>query len=322
MTVVSTLLALGLVGLPAVTSIAYAQYPQKPLRMIVSATAASGPDVIARVFADKLGSLLGQRVVIENRPGAGGIVGMNALRQALADGYTLGSVHSGVITITPHTFREAAFDVDRDFEVVGMVVRTPMVFVAGTQAPGKSLAEAIALARANPEEIVIGNPQRASLPHLAAELLAQRSGARFRQVPFGTSGQGVRAVASGDIPYYVDGISAVMPLVRSGKLRALAVTADRVLPGLEGIPLATDAVPEVTANGWVAVIVPKATPEPAIERLNLEINSAIGMSDVTARFRDMGAYPMPGTIEDARRFVSGERELWAKVIRNAGIAAE
>ena len=321
MTLVSKMLAITLgLGLAGLAPIAHAQYPQKPLRMIVAGSAGGGPDVIARVLTDKLDPLLGKRVVVENRPGANGLIAMNALRQAPADGYTLGLVQAAIVTTTPLTYKEATYDIDRDYGTVGMVASTPFLFVANAHAPGKSLAEVIALARAKPDDVVIGNPQRASFPHLAAELLAQRSGVRFRQIPF-SSGQGVRAVVSGDIPYYVDGPN-VFPLVKSGTLRVLAVTADRVLPGLEGIPLAKDTVRELTVYGWFMVAVPKGTPAAAIQRLNLEINKAIGMSDVIGRFRDLGAYAMPGSIEDAQRFVRSEKELWAKVIREAGIAAE
>ena len=297
-------------------------YPAKAVRMIVTAPAASAPDIIARLVAERLDAALGQRVVVENRPGAGGIVAMNAVRESPADGYTLAFIQAAVATVTPFTFKAATYDIERDFETIGLVAYSPMLFVANNQANSKTIGELVNEARAKPDGITVGNPTRTSIPHLASELLAQRAKVKFQQVPFSTTSQALQALMNGDIPYYVDGAPPLMPLVRAGKIRVLAVASDRVLPGFEGIPLVRDAVSEVVANGWFMVAAPKGTPVAVVQRLNAEINRAIQTPEMTTRLRDFGTYPMPRTVDESRAFVKSETVLFGRVIQEAGIKAE
>ena len=318
-----TWIAIAGVAAAAVTTLAHAQsYPQKPVKMIVTAPAASAPDIIARLLADRLDQALAQRVVVENRPGAGGIVAMNAVRESPADGYTLAFIQAAVATVTPFTYKAAAYDMERDFEPVAMVAYSPMLFVANAQAPAKTIAETVSQAAAKPDFVTIGNPTRTSIPHLAAEMLGQRTGVRFQHVPFSSTSQGIQSLISGDISYYVDGAAPLMPLVRAGKIRALAIAADRVLPGMEGIPLVRDAVEGVVVNGWFVIAAPKGTPAAVIQRLNDEVNKAIQLPEVVTRFASLGTYSMPRTVAESRAFVKSETALFGKVIRDAGIRAE
>ena len=297
-------------------------YPQKQIKMIVPAPPGSAPDIIARMLGEKLGAALGQAVVVDSKPGAGGIVAMNLLRASPADGYTIALAQAAVVTVTPLTYKEATYDAERDFETVAMVANTPMLFVTGADSPAKTLADAIAMARAKPDEVAIGNPTRTSIPHLAAELMGQKAGVRFQQVPFSTTTQGIAAAVKGDIAFYADGVAPLIPLVRAGRLRAIAVAADRVLPGLEGIPLAKDTVPGLSVYGWFTIHAPKGTPPAVIQRLNTEVNNAVRQPDVIAKFREFGTYPMNGSIEDAQRFLKSEKALFAGVIREAGMKPE
>lgn len=298
-------------------------YPQKPVRLIVSAPAGTAPDITARLLGDKLDQALGQRILIDNRPAAQGIVAVRALRESAADGYALGFLQAAAAVVTPFTYKEASYDLERDLETVATVAYTPMVFVANSQAPAKTLAELVRVAKAGkPESITIGNPIRTSIPHLAAELLGQRTGVKFQHVSFTSTTQGIQALMNNDLPYYVDGTAPLMPFVKSGKLNAIAVASDRVLPGLEGIPLAKDTVRDLNVYGWFVVVAPKGTPAPVLQRLNAEINKAIGLPDVIAKFRDLGTYPLPGSLSEAQKFVKSEKELFSKVIREAGVSAE
>jgi tripartite-type tricarboxylate transporter receptor subunit TctC len=297
-------------------------FPDKSIRVVVTAPAASAPDIAMRLIADKLDAGFGQRIVVENRPGAGGIIAVTAVRQAPADGYTLGFLHAAVAIITPFTFKAANYEIDRDFEIVGTVAYSPMLFVANNQAPAKDLAEAVAHAKSRPNTVALGNPSLKSVPHLTGELLAQRTGGLFQQVPFSATTQGLQALMNGDIPYYVDGTTPLLPLVRSGKIRAIGLAADSVLPGLEGLPLAKDSVPGIVVTGWFLVFAPKGTPAPVVQRLNAELNKALVTPDVTQRFRDLGTYAMPRSVADSRAFVKAETERFAKVIKEAGIQAE
>jgi tripartite-type tricarboxylate transporter receptor subunit TctC len=297
-------------------------YPQKQIRMIVSSPPGSAPDIIARIIGEKLSQGLGQPVVIDNKPGAGGLVSMNLLRQSPPDGYTIGIPQAAVVTVTPLTYKEATYDIERDFETVATVANTPMLFVTAAESPAKNLADAIAMAKAKPDQIAIGNPTRTSIPHLAAEMLAQKTSVVFQQVPFSTTPQGIAAVVKGDVLFYVDGTAPLMPLVRSGRLRAIAVAAEKELAGLEGIPLAKDSVPGLSMYGWFMVAAPKGTPTAIVQRLNTEINNAIKLPDVVGKFREFGTYSMPGSVEDAQRFVKSEKALFSGVIRQAGLKAE
>jgi tripartite-type tricarboxylate transporter receptor subunit TctC len=297
-------------------------YPQKQIKLIVSSPPGSAPDIIARIIGEKLSQGLGQPVVIDNKPGAGGLVSMNLLRQSPPDGYTIGIPQAAVVTVTPLTYKEATYDIERDFETVATVANTPMLFVTAAESPAKNLADAIAMAKAKPDQIAIGNPTRTSIPHLAAEMLAQKTSVVFQQVPFSTTPQGIAAVVKGDVLFYVDGTAPLMPLVRSGRLRAIAVAAEKELAGLEGIPLAKDSVPGLSMYGWFMVAAPKGTPAAIVQRLNTEINNAIKLPDVVGKFREFGTYSMPGSVEDAQRFVKSEKALFSGVIRQAGLKAE
>jgi tripartite-type tricarboxylate transporter receptor subunit TctC len=301
---------------------AQAQFPSKPIRMIVSAPPGSAPDIAARLISDKLDSGLGQRVLIDNRPTANGIVAVQQLREAPPDGHTVLFLHAAAAVVNPFTYKAATYDTERDMDIVATIAVSPMLFVANAKAPAKTLTELIALAKQSPDTIVIGNPTRTTIPHLTAELLAQRSGAKFRQISFSSTPQAIQSLMSGDILYYVDGPAPLMPHVKAGKLTAMAVAADRVMPGLEGIALAKDAVRDLNVVGWFAVVAPKGVPGPVLQRLNAELNKAMMLPDVLARLRDFGTYPQPGTVEDATRFVREQKALFSGVIREAGVQPE
>ena len=297
-------------------------WPAKPIRLLVAAPAGSAPDLIARIMGDKLSRQLGQSVLIDNRPGAGGIITMNVLKAAPPDGYTLALPQAAVVVVTPSTYKEAGYDAVRDFETVAMVGKTPMLFVAHNAHPAKTLAEAASMARDKPESVSIGNPTRTSIPHLAAELLAQKMDARFQQVSFATTPQGIQAVVNGDISMYVDGVGPLLPLTKAGRMRALAVASDTELPGLEGIPLANKTVPGLNVYGWFILQAPKATPAPILKRLNTEVNKAMQEDDVVAKFREIGTYPTPGDVEASQHFVASEKALFGGVIRTLGLKPE
>lgn len=297
-------------------------FPSKPIRVLVASQAGSAPDIIARLVGDSMGRALGQPIIVDNRPGAGGVIVMNTLRNAPADGHTLALIHAAIATVTPLTYKAASFDIERDFESVGTVGVTPMLFAANRNFPAKTLAEAVAQARAKPDAVAAGNPSRTSIPHLANELLASKTGTKFQQVPFGSSPQGVQAMLAGDIPLYTDGVAPLIGLVKGGKINALAVSSDTVLPGLEGIPLAKDTVPGFVVYGWFAVHAPKGTPKAVLERLNAELNKSLARPDVVARLADFGTFPKASTLAEAAAFTHREKELFGGVVKSMGLLPE
>lgn len=297
-------------------------WPTKQVRIVVPAPAGSAPDIAARAIAEKLGAAWGVQAIIDNKPGAGCGIAMDATRLAPADGYTVVLAQAACVVVSPLTFKTFKADIDRDFAPVSIVGVTPMLIVANQAAPAKTLADVVAQAKAAPDKVTMGNPARTSIPHLAAELMAQQMGVKLFQVSFGSSGQATTAAVAGDVMYGLDGVAAMQPMVKAGKLRAIAVTSDKVLPGLESYPLAKDAVPGLEVFGWFALLAPKATPPAVITKLNDDVSKALVQSDVMAQFASFGTYPRPGSVQEASAFIKKEQTMWAKVIKDARIQAE
>jgi tripartite-type tricarboxylate transporter receptor subunit TctC len=311
-------LALGLVAAQAMAQ----AWPTKSIRLIVPAPAGSAPDIAARIIGDKLSKTLGQQVLIDNKPGAGGIVAMNLLKAAPNDGYTMTLAQAAVLVVTPFTYKEASYDAERDFDSVAMVGISPMVFVANPNHPAKNLTDAIAMVRAKPEAVSVGNPTRTSIPHLAAELMGLKTGTKFQQVSFANTGQGVQAVVNGDINMYVDGGGPLVALVKAGRMKMLAVASETELPGFEGIPLANKSVPGLNVSGWFMMLAPKGTPAAVVQRVNADVNKAMQEPDVQAKFREFVLYPTPGSVADTQKFLSQQKALFGGVIRDLGLKPE
>ena len=317
----SRTLLITLLGAAAISSWAQA-WPQKSIRLIVPAPAGSAPDLAARIIGEKLTASLGQSILVDNKPGAGGIVAMNLLKAAPADGYTIGLNQAAVVVVTPFTYKEASYDIERDFETFAIAGKTPMLFVINAAHPAKTLADAIAMAKAKPDQVAVGNPTRTSIPHLAAELAGIKTNVQFQQVSFANTAQGLQAVVNGDIAMYVDGVGPLIQLVKAGRLRALAVAAETELPGLESIPLVNKTIPGLNISGWFSLQAPKGTPAAVLERLNKDINLAMQQPDVLAKFREFGTYATPGSVADAQRFVKSEKDMFGGVIRALGMKPE
>ena len=306
----------------AVSGFATGAIANKPLTMVVPSAAGSAPDIVARLLGDELQSRLNQPVVIENRPGAGGIVATMAAKSAPADGNTVLLAQAAVVTLTPLLYRAAKYDMEKDFETVAVVADTPMLFVANPKAGIKSLGDLIAHAKAKPDELTLGSPSRGSVPHLSGELLEQFTGVRLRNVPMGTSGQAIQSVVGGDTQVSVDGIAPLLPLVKAGRMQALAVTSRDVLPGLEGLPLAKETVPEMVLSGWFMLFAGKGTPAARVKALNEAVNAALKSPQLIQKLQVSATYPVGGSVQDARSFLVREKKLWAGAAQKAGLQAE
>ncbi|GAA5233107.1 tripartite tricarboxylate transporter substrate binding protein [Verticiella sediminum] len=299
-----------------------ADYPDRTLRAIVPSPAGSAPDIITRLLAERMSRALGQSIVTENKPGGNGIIAMNELRRAKPDGYTFGVFHAAAAVVTPMMYKAADFDVQKDTDVVATIAYTPMLVVANTSTPYKSLEDVVQAAQAKPDDLVFGNPVHGSVPHLTAERIGQIRKAVFRQISFNGTSQAIQSTIGGDAQVYVDGVAPLLPLVQSGRLRALAVTADKELPGLEGIPLAKNTVPELVSTGWFVMLTPAGTPPEVTQRLHEEATKALAEPDMVERLKDLGTYPMPTSMADAQTFISNEKQIWRKVIDDAGVKPE
>ena len=298
-----------------------AAWGQEPIEIIVPAGAGSAPDIIARIVGDELSTRLKRPVVVNNRPGAGGIIAVMAAKSA-SNPDTLLLAQAAVVTVTPLTYRAARYDLETDMEPVVSVADTPMMFVANAEHGPKTLADALAAARKDPGAVALTTTSRGSIPHLTAELLVQTTGAPFNIVPTATTGQGIQTVVGGEAAMTVNGVAPLLPLVKSGRLKALAVTSAKVLPGLEGYPLAKDIVPGLQATGWFMLFAKKGTPSARVQQINQIVNTALQSPAVVDKLAKTANYPLGGSPADARAFLKQEKALWSGIVKNTDIHPE
>jgi len=316
-------LAIGIAGLLSESVFAQSgPWPQKTVRFIIPFPPGSGTDVMARVLANKLSEKWQQPVVVDNRPGASGVIGMQAVLSAAADGYTFSFAQGSAISVAPSTIKSANYDYKRDFIPVGMVATSPFLISVAGDSPYKTLEDLVNAAKAKPQSIEIADNGRATLPHLAAALLGINSGAEFLNVHYQGGAQGMQATIAGETKAQVEPLMTIFGMVQSGRMRVLASMSDRVEPGLEHYPLATKIYPGTTGQGWFAILAKKGVAPEVIQKLNADLNEALALPDVVAKYRDFAAYPRPGTPADLSKYIAEDQKKWIAVIDRLGIKPE
>jgi tripartite-type tricarboxylate transporter receptor subunit TctC len=315
-------LAASVAALPAVSRMAAAQtYPSRPVTLIVFVPAGGTPDIIARLVGQALSQRLGQSVVIDNRPGAGGNLALQAAARAAADGYTLLLVASPhVVNVT--LYEKSTVTVTRDIVPVASINNDSFVLLVNPSFPAKTVPELIAYAKANPGKINLGSSGTGNLTHLCGELFRMTTGIELVHVPYRGTPAAHTALLAGDTHAMFDAIGAAVPQIQSGALRPLGVTAPTRLRVLPDVPPIADAVPGFLVTGFLGIGVPKGTPAEIVERLNREVNAALADPAVKARMADLGSEPLPGSAADFAKLVAEETEKWAKVVKFAGLKAE
>jgi tripartite-type tricarboxylate transporter receptor subunit TctC len=296
-------------------------YPAKPIRIIVPYAAGGGTDAVARLTATKLSASMGQPVVVENRPGASANIGTDAVAKSAPDGYTV------LVTAPNFPTSEALFDKlgwrMEDFAPVIQLVRYANVLVASTASGIKGVDDLVARAKSQPGSLSFGTPGTASAAHLAVELLKIRSGIELPHIPYKGSGPLKNDLLGGHIPVGADGLAGQIDLIKSGKVRALAVLAPKRSSFAPDIPsLADHGVQDVDGTGWYGALVPAATPAPIVARLHKEFATAIQAGDVRERLTGLGVEPVAGSSEEFRAFLLNERRKWTEVIHSARIKAD
>jgi tripartite-type tricarboxylate transporter receptor subunit TctC len=297
-------------------------WPTKPVRMIIPFPPGSAPDVIARLLAERMGKTWGQAVFVDNRPGAGGIPGMSGLARSPNDGYTIGFVPAAVITITPEIYKNPQFNVDTDFVPISPIGTTPMLIVVNANSEYKTLDDLMAAAKAKPGTINFAAPQLNSIPHITGELVGKAKGGSFYTVPYPTVPAAITAVLSGEAIVTVDAPPSLLPNIKAGKLRALAVTSKARMPGFDNLPAANEAIRGFESIGWFSLYAPTGTPAAIVEQINRDINKIIQAPDLIERLAELAVYPKGGSAADLTAFVSEQRVLWKKVIQSMGIQAQ
>ncbi len=296
-------------------------YPTRPIRLIVPLAPAGGMDTIARGVAQKLTESLGQSVVVDNRSGGGGVIGVETVAHSTPDGYTL-LMMSSTSLIYPLMYK-ANYDMARDFSPIVQVTTQPYVIVVNPNVPVKSIAELIAYAKANPAKLNFASSGNGSLIHLMTELFKSMTGTQMTHVPYRGIGAAYPDLLGGQIQLIFASSISAMQLIHAGRLRALAVTGAKRAKALPDLPTVIESgVPGFVVNQWYAMLAAAGTPRAIIERLNRDTNKALTYPDIIARFTADGAEAAGGTPQMLAAHVKSEREKWAKVIKQAGIRGE
>jgi tripartite-type tricarboxylate transporter receptor subunit TctC len=295
-------------------------YPAKPIHILVPYAPGGITDIAARIVGAKLTEIWGQQVVVENKPGGNGFIAMTAGAKAAPDGYTLVMVTVGDVAINPAMFKEMPYDVERDLAPIAMVSDAPMVLAAHADAAFKSVAEAIAAAKAQPGRISVATPGNGSVNQIVLEWMALNTGTRFQHIPYKGGAPAAAALAAGDIPLGVLASSSVAPHVKSGRVRVLAVTmGKRSTLNPEWPTLQQEGVKEVDASNWTALFAPKATPQPVIDKLNAEVVKILKMPDVKERFAGGGVDTIPSSAAELDARVKQEAERFRAIVQKANI---
>jgi tripartite-type tricarboxylate transporter receptor subunit TctC len=296
-------------------------YPTRPVRIVAGFAAGGGVDITARLIGQWLNERLGQSFVTENRPGAGGNIGTEAVVNAAADGYTL-LLATVPNAVNASLYEKLNFNFIRDTVPVGGIIRVPMVILLNPSVPAKTVPEFIAYAKANPEKINMASAGNGSAPHMAGELFKMMAGVNLVHVPYRGQGPALTDLLGGDVQVLFATAPGTTDYIRTGKLRALAVTSASRAEVLPELPTVKDFVPGYEASQWYGISAPKNTPAAIVGKLNKEINAAIADPAMKARLAAIGGEPLPGSSADFGRLISEETEKWAKVVRAAGLRPE
>src|SRR5262245_13202832 len=309
--------------LSSLHSAAIAQdYPTRQINLIAPWPPGGAVDTLCRILGQKLTERLGKTVIIENRPGAGSVVGVAAAARAAPDGYTLVMAGSASLATSVTIYKKLPYDPTKDFAPVALITRIPFVLVTHPSLPVRSVAELIKLAKDKPGQLSYASGGPGSPHHLYTELFKTMAGIEIAHVPYKGSAQALTDVAAGHIPLMLGDVVASLPLIREEKVRALAVTSIARVPSAPEIPTITEAaVPSYQGVGWVMIVAPANTPRPIVNRLHAELKAIVGSPDIQAQLIKLGTIPADSpSPEEQQRFINAEIVRWAEVVRQAGIA--
>jgi tripartite-type tricarboxylate transporter receptor subunit TctC len=315
-------LALGLVGV-VLPSVQAQGYPNKPIRLIVPFPPGGGNDVIGRIIAQKLTERFGQQVVVDNRAGANGIVGLQALMQAPPDGYTIGVAAAGPMAVNPSLYDKLPYDSLKDFAYVTNMVIFPLILITHPSVPVKTTQELVNLAKAKPKQIFFATPGSGNSAHLAGELLNSMANIQTVHVPYKGQGPAMADLVTGQVQMMFASIPSVLAQVKSGQVNAIAMGSAKRVPSLPDIPtLSESGVPGFEAYSWVGILAPAKTPKDIITKLNKEIVDILKQKDVADTLNQQGALPVGDTPEQFAAYVKAEINKWGAVVKSANIKAD
>ncbi|MGQ0525190.1 MAG: Bug family tripartite tricarboxylate transporter substrate binding protein [Betaproteobacteria bacterium] len=307
------------IAIAASHSSAQQAYPTKPIRMICPFPPGGTTDVVARLVAQKLTEAWKEQVIVDNRTGAGGIIGTELAAKAPADGYTvlLGSITTHAVN--PALYKKLNFDPIKDFTPVSLVVSSPQLLAVHPSVAAKSVKDLIALAKAKPGQLNYASAGVGTSPHLTFELFKSMAGIEAVHVPYKGTGPAITELIGGQVQMMITGVVALMPHVKSGKLRGLGVTSAKRVAALPDLPtVAESGVPKFDVSSWFGVFLPAGTPKPIVTKMNQEVRKIVEIPDVRQKLISLGADPESNTPEEFVAYVKSEMAKWGKVVRDTG----
>jgi tripartite-type tricarboxylate transporter receptor subunit TctC len=314
---------LAAMAMPAFAAENAQDYPSKPIRLVVPFTPGGSTDILARVIGMKLTEAWGRQVVIDNRPGAGGNIGVDLVAKSPADGYTLVMGHIGTFGVNPTLYPKLPYDPIKDFQPITLVALVPNMLSVNPALPAKSVKELIALAKAKPGTINFGSGGNGSAAHLAGEYFKLMTKTEITHIPYRGTSPAVTDLIAGQIQMIITGVPPTLNFVKTGKLRALAVATSKRLPLLPDLPTISEAgVPGYEATQWYGVLAPAGTPKPIVAKLNAEMAKAIKGPDVREKLAADAAEPVGNSPEEFGAFIKKEIARWAPVIKASGARPE
>ena len=293
-------------------------WPSKPLRLVVPFPPGGPTDILGRAVGAKLGELLGQPVIIDNKGGAGGGIGADNVAKSAPDGYSLLLGTTGTHTINPNLYSKLPYDPIKDFVAVSLVVKYLNILVVNPNVPVKSVAELIALAKHKPGQVTFGSAGNGSSNHLTAEMLATMTGVKMQHVPYKGSGPALNDVIAGQISFMFDQYSTVGPNIKAGKLRAIGIATKQRHPLLPDVPTIGESVPGFEVSPWYGLFAPAGTPKEIIARLNTELTKVMKSQEINDRMTTLGWDPVTNSPEEFTAQIKSELAIWADVVKKSG----
>jgi len=315
-----TILAALLASLLAVAHAADDEYPNRPVKIVVPFAPGGSTDVVARILADKLGAEFKQSFIVDNRAGAGGNIGADAVAKSQPDGYTLLMGTTGVLAINKYLYKNMGFDPDRDLAPVSYTSLITNILVVNPQVPARTVPDLIRLAKEKPGALTFASSGAGSSTHLSAELFKAMAGVDILHVPYRGSSQALIDVIAGQVTMLFDNAPSSLPFVEQGKLRAIAVTSTKRLPNLPDVPTIDESgVKGYESLSWSGIAAPAGTPKAVIDKLNAAIEKILRMEDVRQRFAQLGVEPVGGPPEAFARHIRAESDKWGRLVKAQNI---
>jgi len=305
----------------SLTTIAAAQdYPgNKPIKLVVPFPAGGGTDIFARVIGNKLAETLKWVVVVDNKPGAGGNIGIDAVAKSPPDGYTIGLGQTSNLAINPSLYAKLPYDPLKDLVPIVLVADAPLVLVVPANSPFKTVADVVAAAKKKPGDVTFGSPGNGTVAHLTGELFQMAAGVKFQHIPYKGSAQALTDLMGGQVQVYMSSIPTALSHIKGGKLRALAVTSPKRAPSLPDVPTIAEAgYKGFDANTWFGLVAPAGTPAPIVTKINAEVNRILKMPDVKEKFAAEGGGPIGGSSQEFAALLKSDYVKWGKVVKDSG----